>query len=508
MTPDQFFAKFALLSETPNAIQKMRELILDLAVSGRLMTCPRNSTTVNADFSLSKLKDISVKITDGTHKTPHYVESGVPFVSVKDFSGGKLDLSDTRFITKDEHTLLFRRCDPRRGDILLGRIGTLGKAVVVDVDIEFSLFVSAALIRPRLDVLDSDFLRFALNSPFVTDQFNHIKVGGATHTNKLNLGDLGGIQIPLPPLAEQKRIVAKVDELMALCDQLESQQKQRETKKATLVQAALTRFTDAPTPANLSVLFHPSYAINTDEIRSAVLALAVQGQLVRQLEIDGNADVYFQRPTSLLLSVLPDLPAQWTWARVDETGRVDLGRQRAPQHHLGPNMRPYLRVQNVYEARIDISDVKSMNFTPSEFETFALQWGDILLNEGQSHKLVGRPAIYRGEVPGACFQNTLVRYRGHEFIFPEYALVVFRAYMRNGRFQKISKQTTNIAHLSAGRFASLEFPVPPLAEQKRIVAKVEELMALVDKLEAQLAASRDAGAKLIEAVVAAIAAAA
>ena len=74
-------------------------------------------------------------------------------------------------------------------------------------------------------------------------------------------------------------------------------------------------------------------------------------------------------------------------------------------------MRPYLRVANVYEDRLDLSDVKQMNFTPNEYETFHLRDGDILLNEGQSIELVGRPAMYRGEVPGACFQNTLVRFR-------------------------------------------------------------------------------------------------
>jgi len=87
-------------------------------------------------------------------------------------------------------------------------------------------------------------------------------------------------------------------------------------------------------------------------------------------------------------------------------GRVQLGRQRAPQHHAGPNMRPYLRVANVFEDRLELGDVMEMNFDPQEYETYRLVPGDILLNEGQSRHLVGRPAIYRDEVPGACFQNT------------------------------------------------------------------------------------------------------
>lgn len=138
-------------------------------------------------------------------------------------------------------------------------------------------------------------------------------------------------------------------------------------------------------------------------------------------------------------------------------------------------MRPYLRVANVFEDRIDTSDVLSMNFTPEEYERYALQKGDILLNEGQSRELVGRPAIYRGEVHGACFQNTLIRFQVGHALLPEFALAVFRHYLHTGRFAAISKWTTSIAHLGAERFAGLELPVPPLAEQRRIVATLDAL---------------------------------
>src|ERR1019366_4200331 len=113
------------------------------------------------------LANLTLKITDGTHRTPTYVESGVPFVSVKDFSAGSLNFNSTRFITESEHHQLSQRCDPCRGDILIGRIGTLGKAVLVDTDREFSLFVSVGLIRFDHECLVPDFLRLQLNSPFV-----------------------------------------------------------------------------------------------------------------------------------------------------------------------------------------------------------------------------------------------------------------------------------------------------------------------------------------------------
>jgi type I restriction enzyme S subunit len=263
------------LTTRPEHIKQLRQTILNLAVRGRLVPQDPNDESaaelldriqfekaqrqgdkttrgksnlerdeitefrVPLGWVLTDLGSVALKITDGTHKTPTYVDSGIPFVSVKDFSSGKLSLSNTRFITRHEHEVLYRRCDPKRGDILIGRIGTLGKAVLVDTDIEFSLFVSVGLIRFSHGYIAPEFFRLVLNSPFVESEFDRIKVGGGTHTNKLNLGDLHTVAFPLPPLAEQFRIIAKVDELMALCDQLEAQLTAAQSGSRRLLEAVL-----------------------------------------------------------------------------------------------------------------------------------------------------------------------------------------------------------------------------------------------------------------------------
>ena len=188
-----------------------------------------------------------------------------------------------------------------------------------------------------------------------------------------------------------------------------------------------------------------------------------------------------------------ELPAGWVWVKVHEVGEVKLGRQRSPEHHNGPHMRPYLRVANVFEDRIDLSDVLQMNFTPKEFETYQLKYGDILLNEGQSLELVGRPAMFRDDLPGACFQNTLVRFRAGSAVSPRYALLLFRYYLHSQRFQWIAKWTVNIAHLGASRFAEMDFPLPPANEQKRIVKTIDELFT---KLDAGVLALKRVKAKL------------
>lgn len=174
------------------------------------------------------------------------------------------------------------------------------------------------------------------------------------------------------------------------------------------------------------------------------------------------------------------LPPGWEWRQVRDVGEVKLGRQRSPKHESGPNMRPYLRVANVYEGFLDLSDVKVMNFSPREYEIFKLQPGDVLLNEGQSLEWVGRPAIYRGDPPEVCFQNTLVRFRANGSVLPEFALLVFRHYVHSQRFRGIARWTTNIAHLGAERFAEMPFPWAPPGEQRRVVDSVAEREGQLD----------------------------
>ena len=190
---------------------------------------------------------------------------------------------------------------------------------------------------------------------------------------------------------------------------------------------------------------------------------------------------------AILLAAVPEIwPELWRKVTVAEAGQVTLGRQRAPQFHTGPKMRPYLRVANVFEDRIDSGDIMSMHFDDEEFERFRLRPEDILLNEGQSPHLLGRPAMYRGDPPEVAFTNSLIRFRAGPDVLPAWALLVFRRHMHAKRFMNESQITTNIAHLSAGRFKNVEFPIPPMDEQKLIVATVEEKLSEVSRMEAMV----------------------
>ncbi len=158
-------------------------------------------------------------VTDGAHHTPRYIDRGSSFLSVKDVSSGTINFTNARQISEDQHTELCKRCCPKKGDILLTKVGTTGIAVPVKTERTFSIFVSVALLKFSTVELSQDYLCHLINSPFVRQQSKDNTQGIGNQNLVLRL--INGFALPIPPLAEQHRIVAKLDELMVLCDRLE-----------------------------------------------------------------------------------------------------------------------------------------------------------------------------------------------------------------------------------------------------------------------------------------------
>jgi type I restriction enzyme S subunit len=172
-------------------------------------------------------------------------------------------------------------------------------------------------------------------------------------------------------------------------------------------------------------------------------------------------------------------PTNWDVKSIGDAGDVQLGQQRHPKYQSGANVRPYLRVANVMDGWLDLSDVNEMNFPPEGLGKFELVPGDILLNEGQSTELVGRSAIYRGEMKGCCFQKSLLRFRCADDLIPEFAHAFFQHCLYTGQFARIAAQTTSMAHLTAVRFEKMRMPVPPRSEQTAIADRNESLTRAV-----------------------------
>lgn len=176
------------------------------------------------------------------------------------------------------------------------------------------------------------------------------------------------------------------------------------------------------------------------------------------------------------------LPSGWVSVRLDELAEVRLGRQRSPKNHSGSRMRPYLRAANVTWSGLDLKDVKEMNFTEGESAVYELQPGDVLVAEASgSADEVGKPAIWRGEIDGCCFQNTLIRVRTLGPL-PEYLRYFLLAEAQSGRIGQASPGV-GIHHIGAARLAAWRVPVAPLEEQKRIVDAIEEQLTRIEGIE-------------------------
>lgn len=299
----------------------------------------------------------------------------------------------------------------------------------------------------------------------------------------LGASRFAGLAFPLPPLKEQMRIAKAVEErlgqfrdaelhLRSALDHLEAQ------RKEILAAATHGELLVPPRRAAETV----GEAANTEKN----LALKMRGP--QDSLFDLGDEVQSEGGSA-------PLPSGWISVRVDEAGAARLGRQRSPEHHRGEHLRPYLRVANVLEDRIDTTEVYEMNFAPDEYKSYMLEPGDILLNEGQSLELIGRPAMFRNQVPGVCFQNHLIRFRAGSAVDPEFALLVFLHYLHSGKFRSLARGSTNIANLGLERFRSMPFPVPPLEEQKAIV---EEARKRMDAVSAQMMAVRSSVDRLPE----------
>ncbi|WP_258552329.1 restriction endonuclease subunit S [Helicobacter canis] len=162
-------------------------------------------------WEVKTLGEICEKITDGTHKTPKYELSGIPFLSIQNISKGYFDLSNVKYISQDEHNNLSKRCNPKLNDILFCRIGTLGKAIKNTLNFDFSIFVSLALIRLK-DESMVDYVVNVLNCGYIADWINENKVNGV-HTSKINLNTLHTLPIPIPPLSVQEKIVTHIQKI-------------------------------------------------------------------------------------------------------------------------------------------------------------------------------------------------------------------------------------------------------------------------------------------------------
>lgn len=515
MTVETFFEKFDLFADAPGAVEKMRKLVLGLAVQGKLVEQEDSDGIANVKSPV-----------DGRYSVPESWR-WISFADVGDQRLGKMldarknrgeakpylrntNVQWMRFVLDDVKEMRLETDELeefrlRQGDLLICEGGEPGRCAIWRADVPEMYFQKAIhRVRPRADILP-EYLAFNLRVDTKNGVLDRYFTGATIkHLTGRSLRDYS---IPLPPLAEQKRIVAKVDELMGLCDWLEAQQQEREQRHAALSRAALARFAQAPTPANLEYLFHNAYTIDPADLRKSILTLAVQGKLVEQEESDETTGHFLQR-AGLKSTAEPnefewELPSKWALVRYEDVAIVASGVTLGRKLTGETVSLPYLRVANVQRGGFDLSVVKEISIAPSEYDRFALKYDDLLMVEGGDWDKVGRAAVWKGQIDKCLHQNHIFRSRMRcSELLPEWFERFFNSPFGRQYFESASKQTTNLASINMRQVRGCPVPLPPPAEQKRIVAKMEALMALVDRLEAQQAQARDLATRLLDAAVA------
>ena len=465
MKLETFFEKFDELSDTPNGVKQLRELVLQLAVEGGLVphsaaepavpyasledAAPINVSDVPENWRVVLLAD-AIKNRSGNSKLIKGKLHDEPAAGrFQGFSASGADV----WCDDYEH---------EGAAIIISAVGArCGKAFKASG--KWSAIANTNITRPQPSLFDFDFAYLVLNN-------EHFWVRGGSAQPFVKFPPSLDRHFALPPLAEQKRIVAKVDELMALCDRLEAQQQERETRHAALARASLARFALNPQPSTLNFLFHPSYAIPPADLRKSILTLAVQGKLIPN-DPDG-------KPVGMKLS-----------------GGLHGGSSLAPNWRAG-----LLGDAFNFEYGDNLPGPKR-----SQSGEYPVYGSNGIVGTHNTY-LTKEPAIIVGRKGSAGALNiadgpswtTDVAY----FVRPPRDIDLrFTYYLFSTlRLDDLGKGIK--PGLSRKDAYALSIALPPLAEQRRIVAKVEQLMALVDELETQLAASRATAANLLSAFVA------
>jgi type I restriction enzyme S subunit len=275
MNAEGLLAYYERIADAPDAISRLRRFVLDLAVRGKLVPqdpgdepasellkriatekvrllkkgqirglSPMNVEGDEPPFSLPsswrwvRLGDVLTKLTDGTHHSPPNEPSGdFRYITAKNIKDDGVSLADITYVSRKVHDEIYSRCNPEKGDILYVKDGaTTGIVTINDINEPFSMLSSVALLKLPSCLFNRLIVVF-LRSPFFYDQMRGFMKGAAI--TRVTLKRMAPALVSLPPLAEQHRIVAKVDELMALCDRLEASLAPGEDTRCRLLDALL-----------------------------------------------------------------------------------------------------------------------------------------------------------------------------------------------------------------------------------------------------------------------------
>jgi type I restriction enzyme, S subunit len=558
-----FFDSFEVIAAAPNGVKKLRELILQLAVRGKLVAQdPADEPAgklleriLKEKEQLVKEKSIKARTTSPIEESeiPYAVPSSWQWVQLSavghDLGQKKPDQEFTyidvsaidkeRGIVSDDVTILEASEAPSRARKIVQKETLIYSTVrpnllnIAIIDKEFypEAIVSTAfaVIHPFSGILNK-YLYFYLRTQIFIDYVAAQMKGMAYPA--INDGQLFQGLVPLPPSNEQKRIVAKVDELMKLCDTLETQQQQNRSHLTQMQKSAIAQLLSAPDAdafaqywqdivENFELLFDDGGAIG--DLRQAIFQLAVQGKLVRQDSADKSAAVLLEKIKAERQELLATgklaklkktqkieagidgtaaIPGLWIWTRLGELIVFGPKNGHSPKPVDYPTPVKSLTLSATTSGRFNGSCYKYIDDEIPQNSHLWLEVNDILIQRGNSLEYVGISAIYTEQFERFIYPDLMMKIRMSKYTCPSYLhLVINGENSRNFFKERASGTSGSMPKVNQEIVINLPIPLPPLAEQKRIVAKVNQLMTLCDTLQTHLTQRQASAIDLAEVAV-------
>jgi type I restriction enzyme, S subunit len=567
MNEDRLLAHYELIADAPDAIARLRRFVLDLAVRGKLV--PQEAGDEPASGLLKRIaKEKARLVKAGEIRTPKASEpirdEELPIELPKNWAWSRLcDIGKL----SGGMTPSMNRSDFWDGDIVWLSPKDIKSDEVADSELKISAIglseTRLELYRPgclfmvaRSGILKRTFpvsinrVPAAANqdmkvlAPFIegqerylqimlrglTDFLLRVLVKTGTTVQSLKYAEFEQQPFPLPPLAEQHRIVAKVEELMALCDRLEAARTAREAARDRLAAASLARL-NAPAPetfqadACFALDALPTFTTRPDQIkqlRQTILNLAVRGKLVPQDPADEPASELLKRIATEnkkltaakgIRSQKPALPAENFEAdtEIPSTWRhvylQDIAYQITDGTHLTPKYteagKPFLSAQNVKPFRF-MPD-RHRFVSEADFDNYRAnrrpERGDILMTRVGAG--IGEAAVLDSDFEFAFYVSLCLMKVPNQLVSVDYLVLWLNS--PEGRESSTIRtygKGASQGNLNLGLIRTFKIPLPPLAEQHRIVAKVDALKALCDRLEASLTAAAATRRRLLDALLA------
>jgi type I restriction enzyme S subunit len=441
--------------------------------------------TIPESWAWRRIQDVATTATGGTpsRTVKEYFGGSIPWVKSGELGDGHVYETEetlSELGLASSNAKLFPN-----GTLCIALYGaTVGKLGILEVDAATNQAVCGIFLPPTIN---RDFVFHYLAS--IRHRLIEQGKGGAQ--SNISNGLVRQTWIPIAPENEQRRIVAKIEELFSDLD----------AGVAALMRAKANLKRYRASVLKAAVEGHLTAAWRAEHLgteTASTLLARILTQRRQKWEADQLAKFTaagksppknwkdkYPEPSPPDTTNLPQLPKGWCWTSVEQLGDVQLGRQRSPKNRSDKYPTKYVRAANLTEAGLDLSDVMDMEFLPHELDTYCLHRGDVLLSEASgSPDQVGKPVVWNGEIECCCFQNTVIRLRPVGLL-SEYALVVFRYYYRSKLFAKVSAGV-GINHLSANKFSALPFPLAPLAEQSQIAGEAERQLSLIEVAEIQV----------------------